>query len=106
MPDTCVLYTATPSSDGYDSAGSVVYAASGTVACRVQPADLTPEERAGAGQLLGLDEYDIHLPYGTHMGSVTRIGYGGGLYEVSGTASPRSYAYDVTTRVVRISGEE
>lgn len=104
MPDTCVLYQRVDSSDGYDGAGSAVWTASGTVACRVQPANLSPEERAAAGQLLGLDRYDVHVPVGTNLGSVGRITSQGATYEVSGTVSPRSYIYDVTTRVVRITG--
>lgn len=101
LPDTCVLSSRTAgSADGMGgyTGGTVVIG--GTVACRVSPTQLQPDELQFAGQLGEVQYYLITLPANTAVQPSDRIESGNVAYEVIAPRGPRSW--EISRRVVAV----
>lgn len=67
------------------------WAAAGTVACRVSPYPLRPDEREVAGRVLGLDTWVVTMPAETVISERDRVATGGRSFEVVSVMAPRSW---------------
>lgn len=95
LPDECVIQGQTWASDGMGG-GSVSYDAAGTVACRVSPGGLSPNETPIGGMLTPVGFYTITMPAGTIVSAKSRITSGGRTFEV---LEAKHRSWEISTRV-------
>lgn len=101
LPDTCVISgvsAGTADGMGGYTGGSATIA--GTVACRVSPTQLQPDERQFAGQMGEVQYYLITLPAATVVQPSDRITSSDVTYEVIAPRGPRSW--EISRRVVAV----
>lgn len=93
LPGTAIIQTNTFTSDG-GGGGSVGWAASGTVDCRIAP--LSGDERTIGGRVTAEADSIVTLPFGTDIAEDARLVIDGTTYNVQAI---RERSYEVTTRV-------
>lgn len=101
LPDRCVIsgYTAgSADSMGGWTGGTAI--TGGTVACRVSPTQLQPDELQFAGQLGEVQVYLITLPAETTIQPADQITSSGVTYEVIAPRGPRTW--EISRRVVAV----
>lgn len=101
LPDSCVLSGLSAGTS--DSMGGWIggtATSGGTVACRVSPTQLQPDERQFAGQLGEVQVYLITLPAETAVEPTDRIESSGETYEVIAPRGPRTW--EISRRVVAV----
>ena len=101
LPDSCVLSGL--SAGTTDSMGGWVggtATSGGTVACRVSPTQLQPDERQFAGQIGEVQVYIITLPAETAIQPANQITSSGVTYEVIAPRGPRSW--EISRRVIAV----
>ena len=99
LPDSCVLSGL--SAGTADSMGGWIggtATSGGTVACRVSPTQLQPDERQFAGQLGEIQYYLITLPAETTIQPADQITSSGETYEVIAPRGPRTW--EISRRVI------
>lgn len=104
LPSTCVIMRTTAGTS--DNAGGYLpgtTSAAGTVACRVSPSMLRPNEVVVAGQSGMESNWVITFPATTDVRSTDRIVSDGVTYEVVAPLGPRSY--ELGRRVVAMVSE-
>lgn len=97
LPGTAVIETRTVSSDG-GGGGSVAWSASGTVACRIDPASaqLGQVEQAAGSRLEPREICTVTLPADTEIDEKDRIISNGGTFTVMGVPER---SWEITRRV-------
>jgi hypothetical protein len=102
LPGTAVISRFTASSDG-QGGQTQLFAASGTVACRLSPRiGATGTEEVNADRLQTI-QYDIlTVPANTDLDVKDRVVTGGITYEVVNIRAPRSYEWSRRAEIVRV----
>lgn len=93
LPGTAVIQTQAFTSDG-GGGGSVVWSASGTVACRIGP--MSGVEREKGARLSSDADFIVTLPGNATITTNSRIISAGGTFNVEAI---RDRSWDLTTRV-------
>lgn len=100
LPDTLVIHRATRTADGVGGQTSV-WAAFGTVACRVEPVDRGQGEEIAGSREAEPTEYVIHLPYDETVTPDDRVVYAGETFEILEVVDHRSWDVHTRLRAVR-----
>jgi hypothetical protein len=104
LPSTCVINRMSAgTSDGAGGWISGSVSPAGTVACRVSPSMLRPNEPVVAGQSGMESNWIITFPAETDIESTDRIVSDGVTYEIVAPLAPRSW--ELSTRVIAMVSE-
>lgn len=90
LPDTCTVKRNTPASDG-QGGSTESWSTVATVACRISPGGLSPQEQVMAARITSALVWVITLPQGTDVTAKDRITAGTRTFEVASPLAPRSW---------------
>lgn len=99
LPDTCVIQTQTLTSDGAGG-GTVSWAASGTVACRL---DNKSGQVSSVGDSLQVfSGFELTIPFDTDLSELNRVVHGGYDYNVISVDYDKSWPITLRAHVERV----
>lgn len=102
LPNTCVFYSPTKTSDGMGG-NTITWGAVGTVLARIDPViNAYGRENLGAAAIRDYSRFTLTVPHDTTLQANWRVVVNGGTFNVVGVGTANSWALDVRAYVERI----